>query len=229
MTPRLLILDYDLTLVDTLYDFFEAVNESRKAFSLKPLSLVEFLDYFLSDELTWKAPPEGCLECFWRFFRRIYRTKYGKPVAEAIRVLELLKSIGVRNVVVTGREVPSSNVWLELQGMGLDYVIDDVYTLYDLMTLGGREESLFDKSWIINYLLNRSSIERSEAVFIGDYWLDALSASKAGVLFIGITSFEKRAHDLLKYGACRVVRSFYELLVALYELCRNESCICKNG
>lgn len=228
MTPRLLILDYDLTLVDTLYDFFEAVNESRKAFNLKPLSLVEFLNYFLSDELTWKAPPESSLDYFWRFFRRIYRTKYGKPVAGATRVLELLKSIGVRNVVVTGREVPSSSIWLELQGMGLDYVIDDVYTLYDLMILGGREESLFDKSWIINYLLSKSSIEKSEAVFIGDYWLDALSAGKVGVPFIGITSFEKRAHDLLRYGACKVVGNFYELLVALYELCRNGSCICEN-
>ncbi|MCS7128557.1 MAG: HAD hydrolase-like protein [Sulfolobales archaeon] len=228
MAPRLLILDYDLTLVDTIYDFAEAVNESRRAFDLKPLSLSEFLDYFLSDELTWRVAPEGSLDYFWKFFRRIYKTRYGKPIAGATRVLELLKSIGVRNVIVTGREVPSSNVWLELQGMGLDYVIDDVYTLYDLMILGGREESLFDKSWIINHLLNRSSIERNKAVFIGDYWLDALSASKAGVLFIGITSFEKRANDLLKHGACRVVRNFYELLVALYELCRSEVCICEN-
>ncbi len=228
MVPRLLILDYDLTLVNNLYDFFEAVNESRKAFDLKPLSLVEFLNYFLSDELTWRAAPEGSSEYFWRFFRRIYRTKHGKPIAGAAVVLELLKSIGVRNVIVTGREVPSSSIWLELQGMGLDHVIDGVYTLYDLTILGGREESLFDKSWIISYLLSKSSVERSDAVFIGDYWLDALSASRAGVLFIGITGFEKRAHDLLKHGACRVVRDFYELLAALYELCRSGVCICEN-
>ncbi len=227
MAPRLLILDYDLTLVNSLYDFFEAVNESRRAFGLKPLSVAEFLDYFLRDELTWKAAPEDCSDCFWKFFRRIYRTKHGKPIAGAAIVLELLKSIGVRNVIVTGREVPSSNIWLELQGMGLDHVIDYVYTLYDLAIIGGREEPLFDKSWIISYLLNKGSFERSEAVFVGDYWLDALSASKIGIPFIGITSFERRALDLLRHGACRVVRDFYELLAAIYEICRSGPCVCE--
>ncbi len=221
---KLVFLDYDLTLMDTMIDFYEAVNRARERYGLKPLDYEAFLRYFIEDTLDRMAPPPEDPIGFWRYFRRVYETRYGKPMDGAWYLLYILKLRGCRNIIVTGREKPSTTIWGELRRFGLEWGIDEVYTMHDLEVMGGSEDCLFDKSWLLRVLLDKHGAEPGEAVMIGDYRLDAESAGKAGILFIGLSSIRPRAESLYSAGACRVVSSLYEVPLVIYDVFHRGEC-----
>ncbi len=223
--PKLVFLDYDLTLMDTFVDFYEAVNEARRHYGLEPLSFQLFMEYFINDTLTSKAPPPHDQVGFWRYFRRVYSTRHGHPMPGAHHLLYMLRLWGSRNVIVTGRECPSMVLWGELRRYGLEWGIDMIYTMHDLERIGGVEETLFDKSWLLKYILNLYGVEPSEALMIGDYRLDAQSALKAGIVFIGLSNIPKRARDLYDNGACRVVETLYDVPVVIHEIFYEKKCL----
>ncbi|WFO75383.1 HAD family hydrolase [Desulfurococcaceae archaeon MEX13E-LK6-19] len=216
---KLAILDYDMTLVDSLFDFFNAINSARAYFGAQPLSLSEFIDAFMKDTLQEYAVPQKAVEeDFWRVFRRIYETRYGYPAKGAHQLLYFLKTIGCKNIIVTGRESPEEKIWNELRRFNLDWGIDEIYTLYTLWKLEGVEEYLFDKSWLIKYILDKHCVEPCEAVMLGDYWIDALSSMKVGVPFIGVMLYPLRKSILTKKGVKYVVENLYDAILVLKEI-----------
>ena len=222
--PKLVFLDYDLTLMDTFIDFFEAVNEARKFYGLNPFSFKEFMEYFIDDVLSVNAPPPDDPIGFWRYFRRVYSTKHGCPMEGSHYLLYMLRLWGSKNIIVTGRETPSETIWWELRRYGLEWGIDAIYTMYDIERVGGIEETLFDKSWLLKYILEKYGFKPSNALMIGDYKLDAKSALKAGVVFIGLSTIPKRTRDLYINGACRVVGSLYEVPIVIHEIFYEKRC-----
>ncbi len=217
--PKLVFIDYDLTLMDSLLDFYEAVNKAREFYGSKPYSFDEFFKLFVSDRISYEAVPEGVSERdFWRYFRRVYTTRHGRPMDGALYFLTVLYSINTLNIVVTGREIPSTIIWDELRRFGLDWAIDEVYTIYDISVLGGEEEILFDKSWILKHVLEKHGIDPLDAVSIGDYKTDVLSSAKVGVPFIGLSPYNERKKSLIENGACKVVSNLYEVLMAIYDI-----------
>lgn len=213
-----MFLDYDLTLMNTFVDFFEAVNEARRFYGLRLFSFNEFMNYFINDVLAEKAPPHNDPIGFWRYFRKVYSTKLGYPMEGSHYLLYMLRLWNTKNIIVTGRETPSETIWWELHRHGLEWGIDFIYTMYDIEIKGGIEESLFDKSWLLNYVLNKFGIDPENAIMIGDYKLDAKSAKKAGIIFIGLSNIPRRARDLYTNGACRVVSSLYEVPLVIHEI-----------
>ncbi len=217
--PKIVFLDYDLTLVDTLLDFYEAVNEARAFFNSKPYTLDEFYRLFYSDRIGVEAIPDNTSpSSFWRFFRRVYKTRHGSPAVGACYLLLMLRLWGSRNIIVTGREVLPETIWDELRRFNLDWGVDEVYTMYSLWRLGGVEAELFDKSWILKHIIRRYGVEAFETVMIGDYKLDARSCIRAGIPFIGVSNIDKRRRDLVENGACIVVKNLYEVPLAIHKL-----------
>ena len=216
---KLVILDYDLTLIDTFIDFYDAINRACMILGGKPLDYDEFVEMFNNDSLSYKAPPSNTDPVrFWKLFRKIYETKYGIPVKGAHRFLSWIKMYGIKVVVMTGREVHPDKIWFELARFDLDWGIDEVYTMYSLKLLGGSEEYLFDKSWMIKLLLEKYSVEPHKALMLGDYWLDAESSSRAGIKFIGVSAKGLRKQKLLEKGALTVVDDLEEALYSIYKL-----------
>lgn len=216
---KLVILDYDMTLVDSLLDFFDAINNARKYFGYPPISFKEFIDSFINDTVKDIAIPRDVDEdFFWKIFRRVYETRYGYPVKGASYFLYMLRNYGSRIVVITGREVPEEKIWCELRRFNLHWSIDEVYTLYTLELLGGKEEYLFDKTWLIRYVINKYSVEPCEAVMLGDYWIDAICSRRAGVPFIGVAIPPCRKNLLTSKGVRYIVYNLYDALQVLKEI-----------
>ncbi len=217
--PAIVFLDYDLTLMDTMIDFFESVNIAREYFGEKPYSYTEFYNLFISDRLGREAVPDGVEpSVFWRVFRRVYSTRHGYPVSGAYYLLYMLRLRGSYTVIVTGREVLPETIWFELRRFNLDWGVDEVYTMYSLWRMGGVEEELFDKSWILRYVLEKHGVEPWMTVMVGDYKLDARSCRRVGVPFIGVSTIPVRRKDLVENGASIVVDNLYDVVTAVHEL-----------
>lgn len=214
---RLFILDYDLTIMDNLYDFYLSIAGTlRDRFGVN-LCFREFYELLIRDELqdfVNKFVRDG--EVFWREMRfRICKTHGLTPSNGVELFLKFVKKMGSKVAVVSGRECHSKHIVLDLEKSGLIDYIDGVYTLYDLYVNGGVEKYLFDKSWIIRYVCKQFNVSPQEAVYIGDYHLDYRSSLEAGVKFIGVSKIRERRLGLVKAGARVVVEDFNEVLTAV--------------
>ncbi len=208
-----------MTLLDTLIDFYDALNRTLQLFGLDPISYDRFIYLFKNDRLGFEIVPRHIdPKEFWKTFRKIYESRYAKPMEGVEYLLNILKLYGAKNIIVTGREVPSLKIWNELRRFNLHHYIDKVYTMFDLILLGGIERELFDKSWLLINVLKEFGVEPEEAIMLGDYWIDALSSRNAGIPFIGITRYEERARDLYINGAIMVVKDLYEAARAISEI-----------
>ncbi|MEZ0394568.1 MAG: HAD hydrolase-like protein [Desulfurococcaceae archaeon] len=187
MRLRLLILDYDLTLLDTIADFYDAFNGALRACGGEPVgSLGEFVEHVARDELEALIPAGADRNGFWRLFRSLYRTRAPIPREGALDLLRTAKALGLAVVVVTGRgSHPLAMSW-ELSAAGLSDYVDEVHTLQELEAIGAKEGFPFDKSSVIAFVLRGRGVLPGEAVYVGDYWSDYESARRAGVRFIGV-------------------------------------------
>ncbi len=210
------MLDYDMTLMNTLIDFFEAVNAALERYGAPRLDYGEFYRRFLEDRLGEIVPRGVDPAEFWRFFRRVYSTRHGYPSDGAEYMLRMLRHRGSEIVIVTGRENCRLQLLDELRRFGLHDYIDEVYSMMDLYRLEGDEEELFDKSWLISYILEKRGYSPRDAVAIGDYIQDYRSAEKAGVEFIGYAPYPERRSLLRKRGVKHLASTLYEIPYILY-------------
>ncbi len=210
------MLDYDMTLIDNILDFYEAYNLSLKKFLGITIGFDKFY-YMLNNYLLDSYLPQNIdRTSFWRFFRRIYRTRYGRPARGAQYFLYWVKTLGFKTLIISGRGCPSETIWFELSRFGLREYIDEVYTLFDVEIHGGVEEELFDKSWLIRYALKNYGLMPRETVYLGDYRQDLISSRRAGVRFIGVAFSEERMKCLYSLGAEYVARDLYDALNYLW-------------
>ncbi|MCD6196267.1 MAG: HAD hydrolase-like protein [Staphylothermus sp.] len=226
---RIVLLDYDLTLVSNILDFYDAYNEALKNFLGKTVSFNKFYDLLINYRLDYFLGKDIDKEAFWRFFRKNYRSMYGYPVDGAYYFLYWVKNMNMKSVIISGRECHPDVLYYELRRFGLDEYIDEIYTLFNLYVVGGVEEELFDKTWLIRYVLKKHGIDPSEAVYIGDYRLDYISSKKAGVEFIGVAFDPERKECLYRVGAKYVGENLYDALYYLLEIIRDNKNRKKKG
>lgn len=218
---RAVLLDYDLTLMDNLLDFYDAYNEALRKYTGRMIKFNKFFKLLITHSLHTLLPPNIDQISFWRYFRQVYRTKYGRPMEGAYYFLYWVKALGLKTIIVSGRECHETSIWEELKRFGLDEYIDGVFTLFNATVLGGIEEELFDKAWLINYVLRSYGLHKDEVIYIGDYRQDLLSSRKAGVKFIGIAINEERKRCLHDLGAEYVGSNLYDVTYYLWRVIRN--------
>ncbi len=214
---RSIMLDYDMTLMYNIFDLYDAFIIALKKHLNKSVSFDEFYNMFMNYELD-KMLNNINKHMFWRYHRRICRTLYGYPMKGLHYFLYWVKNLGLKTIIISGRERHPHILLFELQKFGLDEYIDDIYTLLNLYIYGGEEKELFDKSWLIKYVLEKYGADNSEAVYLGDHKLDYISSMKTGVRFIGIAFSTKRVKHLLNIGVKYIARDFYEALLYLLEM-----------
>lgn len=218
---KLVILDYDLTLINNLVDFYISFSESLEKFSGSKISFNEFYEYMSSDKLVSIPPKSIDSRVFWKDMRkRICRSHAIIPSIGVKEFLNITSSSNVKNVIVSGKECYSKYLEMELEKIGIREYINGIYTFFDLDILNGVEESLFDKSWLLKHVLNEYSIEPSDAVYIGDYKLDYYSSLKVGINFIGFATIPGRIKMFKDLGVKYIARNFYEVLHLLVKIKR---------
>ncbi len=215
---KMVLLDYDLTLMSNMLDFYDAYIVALKKFLGKTVSFNEFYNMLVNHTLDEFLGNNINKEAFWRFQRKNIRSMYGYPVDGAHYFLYWVKNMNMKTVIISGRECHPDILYYELRRFGLDEYIDEIYTLFDLYVIGGVEEELFDKTWLIRYVLKKHGIDPSEAVYIGDYRLDYISSKKAGVEFIGVAFDPERKECLRRIGAKYVGENLYDALYYLIEI-----------
>jgi len=215
MSIKLAILDYDLTTMYNVFDFYEAYMSALKRYGGGFVSFDEFMELLNQDRLSERIPSGVDKAEFWLFFRRVYVSRHSTPMDGVGDFLRIVKGLGGKTVIVSGRETSSAYIWMDLRMHGLDEYVDEVYTIDDLARLGGVEEYLFDKSWIISYVLEKYAVEPCRAVCLGDFTTDLLSCRKLGVPFIGVNKDEYRGRLLKSRGAIIVVKNFHEAIAWL--------------
>ncbi|MGC8953708.1 MAG: HAD family hydrolase [Desulfurococcus sp.] len=221
---RLVLLDYDLTMVYNVFDFYEAYSNALKHYGGGFISFEEFLTLLNQDKLSTRIPEDVSETDFWVLFRRLYVSRHPLPMDGVRDLLRLLKGLSVKAVVVSGRETSNEYIWRDLRMLGLSEYIDEVYTVCDLKRLNGFEEYLFDKSWLISYILRKHWVSPCNALCIGDFTTDLLSCKKLGIPFIGVNKDDYRGELLRRKGAEIVVKNLFEVIEWIPEIDKRARC-----
>ena len=209
---KLIILDLDQTLIDTLHRFYETFNEVLTLFGRPPVTWGEFFNVFCRDELDSLRPAECSSRDFWREFRRRYSGwchELDKPIEGVFETLEWLRRHGFKIVVTTGREADKEMIWWELREFGLDKYIDDVYTLKEQDP--EHEDILFSRRGLLKMIIEKYGAEPGSTIFVGDYWVDMKSGRDVGMITIGVLTGCKAESLLKMYGADYVIKDISHL------------------
>jgi len=209
---KLVILDYDLTLVNNIVDFYMSFIDALNNTLGYTISFNEFSKHLYNDKLDVFLKNVDKRR-FWVLMRTFicYYNKSSILNKNVERFLETTSSFGLINVIVSGKECHPEVIYRELELMGIRDYISRVYTFYDLNIHGGLEEVLFDKSWLLKKALIDHGVEPWQAVYIGDYIMDYYSSLKTGVDFIAYAICDERLESFKARGV-KTIRDFNEAL-----------------
>ncbi len=207
---KLIILDLDQTLLDTLHRFHQVYSEM-----IGGISWEEFVKLFREDRLDELI--KGDRAEFWEeFTRRFSKVRHpeDRPIRGAREVLrELSRKYHV--VVTTGRRVPPEEVWRELKEFGLAEYVHEVHTLMG-------HDGVWHRDSLLRRILESHGVEPEEAIFVGDYWVDMESAREAGIRAVGVRTGLEPDRRLREHGAVMILDGIWELRKALEEIVRND-------
>ncbi len=220
MRLRAVILDLDMTLIDSLRRFYRVFNKVLERACGRRVSWSEFVKRFREDTLDDLLPEHVNPAEFWREFRRGYSEEPPLPgerlIPGAKETLKWLKRRGYAVVVTTGREVSEDAIWSELRHFGVDAYVDRVYTM--LVQDPSEEDVTFIKTGMLRRVLSDLGLSPREVVFVGDYWVDMESCRRLGIVAIGVLTGYERPERLVKWGAKYVIPSIRELPRVIEEL-----------
>lgn len=209
---KIVVLDLDMTLIDTLERFFVVYNITREIFGLNKVSKEEFMHCFKNDMLDLIIPENINRMNFWKTFRTLYGnvfTHKDKPIEGAIEVLKWLKKNNYRVIVTTGREIDPEKIWAELREYKMAKYVDEVYTIKQQKTED--EDIPFSRKGILNKILQKYGVNPEDVVFVGDYWVDMETGKAVGVKTIGVLTGFKTEELLKKHGADIVINGIWDL------------------
>lgn len=214
---KLLVLDYDQTMVENTFDLYEAYCEALRQYNSNCISYGDFIEILRGNRLDKAIPIDVDLVEFFREFRRHYKSRHSYPQKGLRELLIILKILDFKVIVVSGRETSSQYIIWDLRRHGLDEYVDDVLTIHDLHLINGKEEFLFDKSGLIEYAMRKHGVI-GVAICIGDYVTDFYSCKKINGVFIGLNSIPERNEYLRDIGAEFLAGDFSEVFYLLSEL-----------
>ena len=205
MWPSLLLVDLDMTLIDTLNRFYVTFKDLLRV----ELGWEEFIRLFREDRLDELVPEPR--EAFWIRFTRELSLRRTPMDRVYPGVQEALSNLSCPKVVVTGRHVEPELIWDELMEFGISHLFSGVYTGYGE---GWRKDPTLMRA------LKDYGVKPEDAVLVGDYWVDVASAKSLGLWAIAVRTGLEPDDRLMKSGADMIVDGIWELGDALSKLRR---------
>ena len=211
MKYELAIFDMDGTILDTLEDLTDSLNVSLNAFGY-PSRTIEEVRSFVGNGIHRTIElgvPEGTepekIEQVFAFFTPYYQehcNEKTKPYAGIVALIKSLKKQGMKTAVVSNKADAAVHALCDTFFSGLfDYEI------------GQKPENQRKPAPdSVNEVLYRLSVNRTNAVYIGDSEVDLATASNAQIDCIAV-SWGFRGEEFLKQqGADKIAQTPQEVL-----------------
>ena len=176
---KLIIFDFDGTIADTVEVFVQVNNDNYKDYGTKFVSQedVEALKK-MGDRQALKFLGINVLEFVLitrKFFKQIHNFMHTAPIYPHIKeILAALHKQGKMIAIVSRNSAPNIKSFLKSNN------IDHISQIFS-------ENIVIRKHKIINMLVKKHKLSKSQVVFIGDRISDFVAAKKAGIDFIFVT------------------------------------------
>lgn len=208
---KMVIFDLDGTLLNTINDLTDSTNYTLKRFGFAPKTQTEIKSYVGNglQKLIEKVVPQGinnpCFNDFYEVFKNHYLTNasiHTKPYSQIIQMLEKLKKQKYYTVIISNKK---------------DTIVKDLAKKYfgDLIDYSIGETPLFKKKPapdMINYVLAKFNINKSECIYIGDSEVDIETCHNAQILGLFVTWGFRSKEDLINHQAKFLVNSPLEII-----------------
>ena len=181
----LVMYDLDGTLLDTAPEITTAVNLTLQDFSHGSVTDNEVRRWighgtgFLMQQ-AWQATERGSthawpdvMSCFIKHYEETVGTS-SQPYPKVLETLAYLKSIGVKQAVVTNKESRFTNKIIEAHGLG-QYM--------DLVISGDSLEFKKPHPGVVEHCLHELDMMKGQSLFVGDSETDLATARAAGIIF----------------------------------------------
>jgi len=209
----LLIFDLDGTLVNSIEDLADAVNNSLKKMGY-PVHDTAKYNYFVGDgvkELCQRALPENekteeNIDKLQQLFKEYYEKNYLAKTKEYVGIrllLDTLKGAGVRLAV-------ASNKTHEFTVK----IVSDIFgdNLFDYVLGSKNDINKKPSPEILNTIIDKIGVGKEKSFMVGDTNIDILTAKNAEIRSIGCLWGFRTREELEKAGADYIVNDPIEIL-----------------
>jgi phosphoglycolate phosphatase len=208
MVIKALILDLDMTLVNTLPRFLAILRDCAARYGVvisddtNHLLSIYYRDPSLSEVLHDLSRNYW----FWHncWLEYINRRSYGEVFPGALDALRTLRNMGKRLMIATGRELECWRMDDELKHYGFKELIEGCVSLGDL----GPGHDKFD---LIKRALNMLNLEPRFVAYVTDHPRDILMVNGLGTINIGVATWAK------DFPTGIIIRGVYELPRVIHE------------
>ena len=217
---KLAIFDLDGTLLNTIGDLADAVDYVMRSRNLPEHTNQEYRQMVGGGikRLVERALPKHLAEneqyvedCVAQF-RRYYVDNIDRHTIPYEGIPELLRKLQKEGVMMA----VASNKFQH----GTDRLVAKFFGDIEFIAIEGNREGapLKPDPAIIDNILRKAGVERSDAVMVGDSGIDIRTAAAAGIDSIGVSWGFRFAEELYDAGATTVVTTAEELEYAIYNI-----------
>ena len=213
---KAVIFDLDGTLLDTLGDLTDSVNEMLREYSC-PERSIEEIRLFVGNgmkNLVERSVPENFdktkLNSAYEFFRQTYKKNMRNktcPYDGILQCLEELQKLGIKIAVTSNKNDDA------VKGLCKEY-------FGSLVTLAvGAREGVPSKPdpTMVNNVIEELNVEKTDCIFVGDSDTDIITAQNAGLKSIGVLWGFRDREVLEKSGADFVISQSEDILKIVTE------------
>ncbi len=206
---KLLIFDFDGTLVDSINPIAKGIIQAAECIGAPPCTLEEakgMIGLSLDQIFRKTAPgfPPEMSKDYYNFY-----TKYFFEIDPSIgyfpgtqEMLDKLKSQGYRLAIATGKHRRGLDRFVKR--LNIDKTFDD--------TICVDESASKPDPLMIQMLMDRAGVTKEETLLIGDSEHDGQTANNAGVDFVGVTFGARTREELKAFKPVFIADSFDEIL-----------------
>ena len=179
MNDKIIVFDFDGTIADTYHALFELANSLADEFGYKPIAQSDLLR--LKNLSSWEIIKQAQIPLFKIpfLFKRI-QSELSKEISQIElfagieTVLCQLKYRGYRLGIITSNT--EQNVKAVLANYNLDSLFEFIYA----------ETTIFGKHRVINEMIRKKKINRTDIIYIGDETRDIRSAQKSKISVVAV-------------------------------------------
>ncbi len=207
------IFDLDGTLLNSLPDIANAVNDALLKFGL-PVHQADKYRFFVGNGikvLAERVLPEtfdkNQFPQFLAEVERLYALKQMEFTRPYPGVLQMLKTLNHHSIPVA--------IFSNKPDSFTQVVVKHFFPDIDFVEVAGAQENLPKKPdpTIVNQMIKKVNIPKEQVAFIGDMATDMRTAKNAGVYAIGVSWGFREVEELISTGADHIVHKPMEILI----------------
>jgi phosphoglycolate phosphatase len=217
MSEKAVIFDLDGTLIDSLEDLANSVNQTLEEFNYKTHS-IDAYRYFIGDGvkvLLKKAIKEQVSNDVIAQLHERFKIIYKKEIDTRTKVYN-----GIYELLDTLEETqyPKAILSNKPHNFTID-CMDKFFPNYSFINISGQKHSIAKKPDADAALLIASEFKKDvkDIYFVGDTKVDMQTAKNAGMIAIGVLWGFREEHELREHGADYIVsnpKELYEILIS---------------